>query len=178
VRGWQFFKASCGVTGACSILYKREGGTFKDFDQRAPAAIRPVVFQKDGLHLQTTGPAIPTVQKVALAQAKQWPSEQTLIKQLQTDPQRLSSKADALESHGYVVTLQPPQRLLARQPVGGEVTGPLVQAGDWQIDGYMWQTPLLEKLPDSMSLNTLELELKDDGTGVHFTAKGKYYVLQ
>jgi hypothetical protein len=62
--------------------------------------------------------------------------------------------------------------------MAGELTGPIVQAGDWQIDGFMWQAPLLARLPDSMSLTTLELELKDDGSGVHFTAKGKYYVLQ
>jgi hypothetical protein len=177
-RGWQVEKASCGVAGACSIFYKREGGTFRDFDASAPTSMRPVVFQKDGLHLQTAGPAIPPTQKAALSQAKQWPSEQMLIRQLQTDPQRLSTKPDVLESHGYVVTLQPPQRLLARAPTAGEVTGPIVQAGDWQIDGYMWQAPLLARLPDSMALTALELELKDDGAGVHFTAKGKYYVLQ
>lgn len=177
-RGWQVEKASCGVVGACSILYKREGGTFRDFDANALPAMRPVVFQKDGLRLQTTGPEVPAVKKVALSQAKEWPTEQMLIRQLQTDPQRLSTRPDALESHGYVVTLQPPQRLLARQPTAGEVTGPIVQAGEWQIDGYMWQSPLLTRLPGSMSLTTLELELKDDGTGVHFTAKGKYYVLQ
>ena len=177
-RGWQVEKATCGVAGMCSVLYKREGGTFNDFDAQAPVAMRPVVFQKDGLHLQTAGPRIPSVGKVALAQARQWPTEQALIRQLQTDPQRLSTRPDTLESHGYVVTLQHPQRLLARQPMPGEVQGPVVQAGDWQIDGYRWQTPLLARLPANMALNTLELELKDDGTGVHFTAKGKYYVLQ
>jgi hypothetical protein len=178
VAGWQFQKASCGVAGACSITFKREGGTFKDFDMRAPAEMRPVVFDASGLLLQTKGPAVPHVQKVVLTQAKQWPTAQALIKQLQTDPQRLSTKPDQLSSHGYVVTLRPPQRILARQPMAGDVAGPIVQAGDWAIDGYMWQSRLLEKLPANMSLDTLELELKEDGTGVHFTAKGKYYVLQ
>jgi hypothetical protein len=42
----------------------------------------------------------------------------------------------------------------------------------------MWQSRLLEKLPENMALDSLELELRDDGSGVHFTAKGKYYVLQ
>ncbi|WP_242681808.1 hypothetical protein [Paraburkholderia hospita] len=178
MAGWQFQKASCGVAGNCSITYKREGGTFKEFDARASADMRPVVFDAGGLSLQTRGPAVPRVQKLALAQAKQWPTAQALIKQLQTDSQRLSTKPDQLMSHGYVVTLRPPQRLLARQPLAGEVKGPLVQSGDWSIEGYMWQSRLLSRLPDNMSLDTLELELKEDGTGVHFTAKGKYYVLQ
>ncbi|BDC45305.1 hypothetical protein PTKU15_86020 [Paraburkholderia terrae] len=178
VAGWQFEKASCGVTGSCSTTFKREGGTFKEFDARASAQMRPVVFNADGLHLQTKGPTVPHMQKVALAQAKQWPTAQALIKQLQTDPQRLSTTPDQLISHGYVVTLRPPQRVLARQPMAGDLSGPVVQAGDWTIDGYMWQSRLLANLPDNMSLDTLELELKEDGTGVHFTAKGKYYVLQ
>ncbi|MFL9963846.1 hypothetical protein PQR02_22820 [Paraburkholderia sediminicola] len=178
VAGWQFLKASCGVTGFCSITYKREGGTYKEFDARAPAEMRPVVFDPNGLLLQVKGPAVPHVQKLALTEQKQWPTAQALIKQLQTDPQRLSTKPDQLMSHGYVVTLRPPQRLLARQPNAGEINGPILQAGDWSIDGYMWQSRLLEKLPANMALDALELELKDDGSGVHFTAKGKYYVLQ
>jgi hypothetical protein len=178
VAGWQFQKASCGVAVSCSITFKREGGTFKEFDARASAEMRPVVFDADGLHLMTKGPAVPHMQNVALAQARHWPTAQALIKQLQTDPQRLSTRPDQLMSHGYVVTLRPPQRVLARQPNAGDVSGPIVLAGDWTIDGYMWQTRLLANLPENMSLDTLELELKEDGTGVHFTAKGKYYVLQ
>jgi hypothetical protein len=178
VAGWQFQKASCGATGWCSITYKREGGTYKEFDARAPAEMRPVVFDPNGLLLQVKGPAVPHVPKLALTQQKQWPNAQALIKQLQTDPQRLSTKPDQLMSHGYVVTLRPPQRLLARQPNAGEISGPILQAGDWTIEGYMWQSRLLGKLPDNMALDTLDVELKDDGSGVHFTAKGKYYVLQ
>ncbi|MBN3754309.1 hypothetical protein G3N95_15255 [Paraburkholderia sp. Tr-20389] len=176
--GWQFEKASCGVAGSCAITFKREGGTFKEFDARASAEMRPVVFDADGLHLKIKGPAVPQTQRVSLAQARQWPTAQVLIKQLQTDPQRLSTKPDLLTSHGYVVTLRPPQRLLARQPNVGDVAGPIVLVGEWTIDGYMWQGRLLGNLPENMSLDALELELKEDGTGVHFTAKGKYYVLQ
>jgi hypothetical protein len=178
VAGWQFQKASCGATGFCFITMKREGGTYKEFDARAPAEMRPVVFDPNGLQLQVKGPAVPHVEKLALAGEKRWPTAQALIKQLQTDPQRLSTKPDQLMSHGYVVTLRPPQRLLARQPNAGEISGPILQAGDWTIEGYMWQSRLLEKLPENMALDSLELDLKDDGSGVHFTAKGKYYVLQ
>lgn len=178
VAGWQFERATCGSTGACSIVYKRQGGTFNDFDSRATPALRPVVFDPDGLHLQTRGPSVSVPEKVTLAKSSTWPTAQALIKQLQTDPQRLSMKPDVLDSHGYVVTLRPPQRLIARQPAPGDVPGLIVQAGDWEITGYMWQSVLLTRLPASMALNTLEVELKDDGSGVHFTAKGKYYVLQ
>ncbi|RZF24311.1 hypothetical protein EVC45_39520 [Paraburkholderia sp. UYCP14C] len=178
VAGWQFRNASCGATGFCSITFKREGGTYKEFDARAPAEMRPVVFDPNGLLLQVKGPAVPHEQKLSLAGEKQWPTAQSLIKQLQTDPQRLSTKPDQLMSHGYVVTLRPPQRLLARQPNPGEISGQLLQAGDWTIEGYMWQSRLLEKLPENMALDSLDLDLKDDGSGAHFTAKGKYYVLQ
>jgi hypothetical protein len=178
VAGWQFYKATCGVSGFCTTVYKREGGTFKDFDTLAPDSIRPVVFNPDGIHLQTRGPEVAAVEKVALAQAKTWPTEQALIKQLQTDPQRLSVVPEALQSHGYVVTIRDPQRLLARQPMPGELHGPLIQQGDWQIEGYKWQSALLARLPSNIALESLDLELRDDGSGVHFIAKGKYYVLQ
>ena len=175
--GWQFEKASCAVSGPCVVTYKRQGGTFKEFDARAPESIRPVAFNPDGWHLTTRGPQVTVAERVALADSKSWPTQQALIKALQTDPQRLSTKPDTLDSHGYVVDIKPAERLIARQPMAGEVQGPLVQRGTWQIDGYKWQSALLARLPDNMALDALDVELKEDGTGVHFTAKGKYYVL-
>jgi hypothetical protein len=175
--GWQFEKASCAAAGPCVVTYKRQGGTFKEFDVRAPESIRPVAFNPDGWHLTTRGPQVTVAERVALADAKSWPTPQALIKALQTDPQKLSTKPDTLDSHGYVVDIKPAERLIARQPMAGEVQGPLVQRGTWQIDGYKWQSALLARLPDNVALDTLDVELKEDGTGVHFTAKGKYYVL-
>ncbi|MDR5826006.1 hypothetical protein [Caballeronia sp. LZ043] len=177
VSGWQFEKALCGVAGPCVVTYKRQGGTFKEFDARAPESLRPVVFNSDGWHLTTRGPEVTVPERVALAEAKSWPTQQALIKALQTDPQKLSTKPDTLDSHGYVVDIKPAERLIARQPVAGEIQGPLVQRGSWQIDGYKWQSALLARLPDNMALDTLDIDLKEDGTGVHFTARGKYYVL-
>ncbi|SAK57445.1 hypothetical protein AWB76_02451 [Caballeronia temeraria] len=175
--GWQFEKATCNATGPCVTTYKRQGGTFKEFDARAPESIRPVVFNPDGWHLTTKGPEADIVQRVALADAKSWPTQQALIKALQTEPQKLSTTPETLSSHGYVVDIKPAERLISRQPMAGEVQGPLVQRGAWQIDGYKWQSALLTRLPDNMALESLDIQLKDDGTGVHFTAKGKYYVL-
>ncbi|MDR5776873.1 MULTISPECIES: hypothetical protein [unclassified Caballeronia] len=177
VAGWQFEKASCSIAGPCVVTYKRQGGTFKEFDTRAPETLRPIVFNPDGWHLTTRGPEVTVAERVALAQQKTWPNQQALIKALQTDPQKLSTKPDTLDSHGYVVDIKPAERLIPRQPMAGEVQGPLVQRGTWQIDGYKWQSALLARLPDNMALDTLDVELKEDGTGVHFTAKGKYYVL-
>ncbi|AQH05267.1 hypothetical protein A9R05_40230 (plasmid) [Burkholderia sp. KK1] len=177
VAGWQFQKASCTIAGPCIATYKRQGGTFKEFDARAPESLRPVTFNPDGWHLTARGPEVTVAERVALAQQATWPTQQALIKALQTDPQRLSTKPDTLDSHGYVVDIKPAERLIARQPTAGEVQGPLVQRGTWQIDGYKWQSSLLARLPDNMALDTLDVELKEDGTGVHFTAKGKYYVL-
>lgn len=176
--GWQFAKASCGAVGVCSVTYKRKGGTFKDFDTHAPSSVRPIVFNPDGLHLDTRGPDIPVVARVALNEQKTWPTRQALIKALQTDPQKLSVNPETLDSHGYTVDIKEPESLLARQPLPGEVHGPLVQRGGWEINGYKWQSALLERLPSNMALETLDVELKEDGTGVHFTAKGKYYVLK
>ncbi|KNH04978.1 hypothetical protein BRCH_00773c [Candidatus Burkholderia brachyanthoides] len=177
VAGWQFEKASCAVAWPCVVTYKRQGGTFKEFDARAPESLRPIVFNPDGWHLTTRGPEVSVAERVALAQQKTWPTQQALIKALQTDPQKLSTKPDTLDSHGYVVDIKPAERLIPRQPMAGEVQGPLVQRGTWQIDGYKWQSALLARLPDNMALDTLDVELKEDGTGVHSTAKGKYYVL-
>jgi hypothetical protein len=177
VAGWQFQKASCTIAGPCVVTYKRQGGTFKEFDARAPESLRPVVFNADGWHLAAQGPEVTVAERVALGEQKTWPTQQALIKTLQTDPQKLSTKLDTLDSHGYVVDIKPAERLIPRQPLAGEVQGPLVQRGTWQIDGYKWQSALLARLPDNMALDTLDVELKEDGTGVHFTAKGKYYVL-
>jgi hypothetical protein len=177
VAGWQFQKASCTIAGPCIATYKRQGGTFKEFDARAPESLRPVTFNPDGWHLTARGPEVTVAERVALAQQATWPTQQAFIKALQTDPQKLSTKPDTLDSHGYVVDIKPAERLIARQPTAGEVQGPLVQRGTWQIDGYKWQSALLARLPDNMALDTLDVELKEDGTGVHFTAKGKYYVL-
>jgi len=68
--------------------------------------------------------------------------------------------------------------MVARQPLPGQIQGALVLRGEWTIEGYKWQSPLLERLPRNMALDTLDVELKEDGTGIHFTAKGKYYVLK
>jgi hypothetical protein len=176
-RGWQFSEATCSAAGYCSVRYKRQGGTFADFDSGAPASIRPIVFNADGTHLDTRGPDVVAVQRVALADQKTWPTRQALIKALQTDSQKLSVNPETLDSHGYMVDIKEPERLLARQPLPGEVQGPIVQRGDWTIEGYKWQSALLQRLPNSMALDSLKIELKEDGTGVHFTAKGKYYVL-
>jgi hypothetical protein len=175
--GWQFSVATCSAAGYCSVAYKRQGGTFADFDSCAPASIRPIVFNADGSHLDTRGPDVGAVRRVALADQKTWPTRQALIKALQTDAQKLSVNSETLDSHGYKVDIKEPERLLARQPLPGEVQGPIVQRGDWTIDGYKWQSALLQRLPSSMALDSLKIELKEDGTGVHFTAKGKYYVL-
>lgn len=58
VSGWQFAKASCAVGSPCVMTYKRQGGTFKEFDARAPEALRPIVFNPDGWHLTTRGPEV------------------------------------------------------------------------------------------------------------------------
>lgn len=164
-------KASCALAGPCVVTYKRQGGTFKEFDAHAPKALRPIVFNPDGWHLTTRGPQVSVTERVVLAQQKSWPTQQALIEALQTDPQKLSIKPDTLDNHGYVVDIKQAERLIARQPMAGEVQGPLVQRGTWQIDGYKWQSALLARLPDNMALDNLDVELKEDGTGVHFTAK-------
>ncbi len=173
--GWQFWKATCNATGPCKVTYKRQGGTFKDFDANAPEGIRPVVFNANGSQLDAKGPQVSVVERVALAQAKTWPTSQALIKALQTEPQKLSVTPFTLDSYGYVVDIKDPELILPRQPAPGDVQGPLILRGQWEIDGYKWQAPLLARLPDNMALDSLDLELKEDGTGVHFTAKGKYY---
>jgi hypothetical protein len=54
----------------------------------------------------------------------------------------------------------------------------MIRQGNWTIEGFRWQAPLLGRLPASMTLESLTVELwLKDQVGIHFTAKGKYYVL-
>ncbi|WP_175772982.1 hypothetical protein [Paraburkholderia phenazinium] len=175
--GWEFDHADCGPRGNCSVTYLRAGGTFADFDHDATAFMRPISFERDGRHLTIRGPAVPKVAPVTLASAKDWPAEQELIDLLQTPPQRLSMKAFDLDSHGYKVMLDEARPLLPAPPGPGESHGSLILEGKWEIDGYKWQAPLLERLPENMTLESLTVSLKTEGdVGIHFVAKGKYYV--
>ncbi|TDN59095.1 hypothetical protein [Paraburkholderia sp. BL10I2N1] len=191
--GWLFEKATCSTAGDCIVAGRRHGGSFADFDRVATPAMRPVIFNPDGLHLTFRGPAVPKVASVSLQDSKNWPAEQQLIDMLQTPPQRLSVRPFEIKAYGYTVRIDP-AKLLLPPPPGTAAPGAnahLVRQGTWQIEGFRWQAVLLSRLPSSMALDslTLELRLKDQGTtsaqagaadeqvGVHFTAKGKYYVL-
>lgn len=153
----------------------------------------PVSFARDGLTLAARGAAVPHVAAVSLKNAAQWPPEQALIDLLQSPPQRMSTRPFEIRAYGYSVKLDEARPLLPL-PVAGEVRGRpahLIRQGDWMIEGFRWQAPLLAKLPPNLTLDSLKVELRlNDGTGasksneqgdtpngVHFTAKGKYYVL-
>ncbi|WP_176060329.1 type 4b pilus protein PilO2 [Paraburkholderia sp. BCC1876] len=178
LRGWRFDHADCAATGNCVVTYSREGGTFAGFERDASAAMRPVRFDADGLHLSTRGPAVPKVAAVTVAEQKSWPSAQALIDMLQTPPQRLSVRPYELDSLGYKVTLQPAAPLLPAPASAGPRPPHLIQEGDWTIEGFRWQSVLLDRLPSNMSLDTVKVEfLIKEPIGIHFTAKGKYYVL-
>ncbi|MFM0694675.1 hypothetical protein PQQ64_20595 [Paraburkholderia graminis] len=192
VAGFIFEKAVCGVQGYCTETLRRNGGSFDDLRRLAPETMRPLHFDADGLHAGARGPQIPTVAFVAVRDQKAWPTEQGLIDALQTPPQKLSSKPFDLDSYGYTVHLEPPKPLLA-VPMGTNDSRPaqMIRVGDWTINGYRWQSPLLARLPSNMTLDTMTVELKlgDPGAnktqaggtqvqnGIHFTARGKYYVL-
>jgi hypothetical protein len=182
LAGWLFEKAQCGSTGRCEITYRRVGGSFDGFSQVALASMRPLRFNPDGLHLVAQGPEIPTSATVLPNEAKTWPDEQALIDMLQTPPQRLSVKPYELDTHGYTVKLEQLKPLPSLVPVATHgATGkslPMIRQGNWTIEGFRWQAPLLGRLPASMTLESLTVELwLKDQVGIHFTAKGKYYVL-
>ncbi|MGF6915875.1 hypothetical protein [Paraburkholderia sp. 40] len=192
VAGFIFEKAVCGAHGYCAETLRRNGGSFDDLRRLAPETLRPLHFDADGLHAGARGPQIPTVAFVEARDQKAWPTEQGLIDALQTPPQKLSSKPFDLDSYGYTVHLEPPKPLLT-VPMGTNDPRPaqMIRMGDWTINGYRWQSPLLARLPSNMTLDTMTVELKlgdpgasktqDGGTqvqnGIHFTARGKYYVL-
>ncbi|SIT34871.1 conserved hypothetical protein [Paraburkholderia ribeironis] len=192
IAGWVFDKAVCASKGNCMITYRRYGGSFDDFGRAAPQALRPLHFDADGLHLGARGPLIPEVNVVANNDAKTWPSEQALIDMLQTPPQRLSTKPFELASYGYKVNLEPSKPLLAITPGTPGARPPrMIRVGAWEISGYRWQAVLLSKLPPDMTLDSMTVELKldergasrnqsnpaNEQAGIHFIAKGKYYVL-
>lgn len=192
VAGFVFEKAVCGIQDYCAETLRRYGGSFDDLRRLAPESMRPLHFDADGLHAGARGPLIPTVASVAARDQKAWPTEQGMIDALQTPPQKLSSKPFELDSYGYTVHLEPPKPLLA-VPMGTSDSRPaqMIRVGDWTINGYRWQSPLLARLPSNMTLETMTVELKlgepgarraQDGgaqvqNGIHFTARGKYYVL-
>ncbi|WP_321788148.1 hypothetical protein [Paraburkholderia sp. J94] len=181
--GWQFEKAECPATGACSLTYQRAGGSFEDFARAAPEAMQPVTFAPDGLHLYARGPALPRAANLAVANMKAWPDEQRLIEMLQTPPQRMSIKPLNLQSFGYEVKLEPSRALISEPPPRDERGRALLREGRWEIDGYRWQSPLLAALPPNMTLESLSVKLDTAApeelgrVGIHFVAKGKYYVV-
>ncbi|MBU6486208.1 MAG: hypothetical protein KGQ57_00095 [Burkholderiales bacterium] len=176
--GWRFDHADCGARGDCSITYAREGGTFEEFDRAAPPSMRPISFDRDGRHLTARGPAVPKAPPVVLAEAKTWPTEQQFIDLLQTPSQRLSVKPDDLDSHGYKVMLDAVGPVLPG-PVESGHHGALVMEGKWEIQGFLWQQKLLERLPPNMTLDALTVTFATAGdVGIKFDAKGKYYVLR
>lgn len=182
--GFQFDHAVCGSTGTCTVTWLRMGGAFEDFARGAPASMLPIAFDRAGRTLAARGPVVPKVDAVSPTQRAQWPDEQTLIESLQTPAQRLSVKPVDLNSFGYVVRIEPTHALLSAPPPASEHHGALVREGKWEIDGYRWQAPLLEHLPADMTLETLEVKLDTSApeelgkVGIHFVAKGKYYVVQ
>jgi hypothetical protein len=183
-RGWQYESAECPATGFCTLTYQRAGGSFEDFARTAPATMLPVTFAPDGRHLYARGPALPRTATLAVTRMKDWPDEQRLIEMLQTPPQRMSVKPLDLKSFGYEVKLEPSYALISTPPPPEERHRALLREGGWEIDGYRWQAPLLAALPPNMTVESLNVKLdtaapEELGTvGVHFVAKGKYYVVQ
>jgi hypothetical protein len=192
-KGWVFKEANCPTSGYCTMTFRRQGGTFADFEGAATAAMRPVTFSRDGLTSTARGPAVPNVDVLSAKESSQWPSEQTFIEAVQTPPQRMSSQPFEIRAYGYTVTLGETRPLIPA-PVAGEGGGDIariIKQGDWTIEGFRWQAPLLAKLPPNMTLESLKVELRltqgagattnsdtgDAPYGVHFTAKGKYFVL-
>ncbi|WP_321883991.1 hypothetical protein [Burkholderia cepacia] len=190
-KGWVFQEANCPSSGFCTMSFRRHGGTFEGFEQAATADMRPLTFARDGRSLTSRGPAIPKAASLRESESKNWPGEQAFIDMLQTPPQRMSAQPLELRAYGYTVTLAEARPLITT-PGAGEAAqvGRLLKQGDWTIEGFRWQSPLLAKLPPNMALDSMKVELRlkegagpttssdtgDSPYGVHFTAKGKYYV--
>lgn len=190
-KGWLFQEANCQSSGFCTMTFRRNGGTFTAFDEAATPDMRPLSFARDGRTLVSRGPAVPKAASLMESESKSWPAEQTFIDLLQTPPQRMSVQPFELRAYGYTVSLGEARPLIAT-PGAGErgPGGHLLKQGDWTIEGFRWQSPLLAKLPPNMALESLKVELRlneaaaptadketgDSPYGIHFTAKGKYYV--
>ncbi|KUY50340.1 hypothetical protein [Burkholderia sp. RF2-non_BP3] len=191
IKGWLFQEANCPSSGFCTMTFRRNGGTFAGFEQAATADMRPLSFARDGRTLASRGPAIPKAASLMESESKSWPAEQAFIDMLQTPPQRMSVQPLDLRAYGYVVNLGEARPLNTTPGAGEGAHGSrLLRQGEWTIEGFRWQSPLLAKLPPNMALESLKVELRlnegapattnketgDSPYGVHFTAKGKYYV--
>jgi len=194
MAGWVFRSAHCSASGRCMLTFTRNGGSFADFDRIAPVSMRPLSYARNGLTLDAQGPEAPKVASVSLRDRERWLSLQSLINAMQTPPQRLSAKPYEIEAYGYNVALDAPTPLIPIPPSDAHRTGQgagRVERGTWTIQGYRWQTPLLARLPPNMTLESLDVDLRLNSgkgnasvqaaagqeNGVHFTAKGTYYVL-
>ncbi|MCO1368736.1 hypothetical protein [Burkholderia multivorans] len=190
-KGWLFQEANCPSSGFCTMTFRRNGGTFAAFDEAATADMRPLSFARDGRTLTSRGPAVPKAAPLMESESKSWPSEQAFIDMLQTPPQRMSVQPLELRAYGYTVNLGEARPLVTTPgAVDGAHVERMLKQGDWTIEGFRWQSPLLAKLPPNMALESLKVELRlnegapanadketgDSPYGVHFTAKGKYYV--
>jgi len=134
--------------------------------------------------LTANGPTVPRVSSVSPAQQKNWPSEQQMIERLQNPAQRMSLKPTDLKGYGYSVRVNAARPILTNPQPANQRHVPMIGEGTWEIDGYRWQSALLDDLPSNMTLDTLKITLDQHapeeagGVGIKFTAKGKYYVVQ
>jgi hypothetical protein len=183
-NGWQYNHADCKATGSCTLAYDRMGGTFEEFVRAAPPSMYPITFAQNGMALTANGPTVPKVASVSPAQQKDWPSEQQMIERLQTPAQRMSQKPTDLKDIGYSARIGAARPILTGPQPANQRHVPVIREGEWEIDGYRWQSALLDDLPSNMTLDTLNIALdqhapaETGGVGIRFTAKGKYYVVQ
>jgi hypothetical protein len=172
------------------VTWKREGGTFDDFDSAADPAYRPIFFGPDGMSLSSNGPIAHPKARVTIDRKQEWPTWEHLKRTLLQPAQQLSTKPDRLDSFGYKVTLHNPTDLLGRPPPLSAAKVRFARMGKWEIEGFKWQMKLIRQLPPNMVLDSLVIELRTDGgdqragqlqqgqlqQGLHFHAEGKFYV--
>jgi len=175
-KGWQFDTAICAPVDQCKVTWMREGGTYADFDAVAPPSWYPIDYSMDGRTLVTRGPTVSRSSMRGIDATQHWPTWSEFKKVVVIPEQRLSTKPTQIDSFGYKVTLHEPVDLVGHPPpLTQRLSQPTVKVGDFMIEGYRWQTRLLEALPTNMVLKKMTIKLGNGG--VKFIAEGSFYVV-
>ncbi|MGF6996661.1 hypothetical protein P3T25_005036 [Paraburkholderia sp. GAS32] len=184
MSGWQFNHTNCRVPGSCTLALTRMGGSYDEFLKAAPASMKPIALALDGQSLTAQGPVAPKVDDVDQKEQEKWPTEQQFIDKLMSPVQRMATKETDLAGYGYAVQLGKSTPIFSTPQPAGQPHVSVIRQGTWEIDGYRWQSELLDDLPSNMTLESVTVSLDQmapleaGSVGIKFVAQGKYYVVR
>lgn len=170
LAGWKLNAITCGITG-CRVTWKRNEGTYAEFDALAWPEWRPLTLSDD---LNTISHSIPLrLVGTALPARSTWPKKVDFLRSETSRWQRLTDKSIGLNitlSADEVMALPPGKdaRQFANVP-------DLIYGAKWAISSSPWWTgELFDTSPDNMTVESVKVEF--DGKQMQYTTNGIVYV--